>query len=64
MWTGRFWAITQRKIIIPYRRFETTCPLHLTFQESKNLGFLTLEGGTENFSRDIGNKLPLLAQLS
>jgi len=26
---SRFWGITQRIVVIPYRRFRTTCPSHL-----------------------------------
>jgi len=60
MRTALFWVVIQRKVLIPYRRFETTCLLLLKSQESKNLGFLTLEDGTENLSRNVGNKLPLI----
>jgi len=44
-----FWVITQRVVVIPYRRF-------VFF-----FGFLTPEDGTDRLSRNVSKKLPLLA---
>jgi hypothetical protein len=64
--TALFWVITQRVMVIPYRRFGTTCLLQLKGQESKKkagflLGFFTPEDGTDRLSRNVGEELPLLA---
>jgi len=56
MRTALFWAITQRVVEIPYRRFGTTCQSHL-----RRSGFLTLEDFTDMLSRNVGKELPLLA---
>lgn len=54
-----FRVITQREVVITFRRFGTTYRPHL--QDKKLLGFLTPEGGTEWLSRNVGKELPLLA---
>ena len=46
-----FWAITQRVVVISYRRFGMTY----------RIGFLNPEVGTGRLSLNVGNKLPLLA---
>jgi hypothetical protein len=59
-----FWGITQRRMVILYRRFGTAYPSHL--QDSRSLrsffvcfvGFLTLEDGTDELSRNVGKRLP------
>ena len=58
------WAITQRVVVIPYRRFGTTSRSHLQgsrIQEERNQVFLTLEGGTDGMSQNVGKELQLLA---
>jgi len=51
--TALFWVITQRVVVISYRRFETTYRFHL--QGS------TPEIWSERLSRNVGEKLLLLA---
>ena len=51
-------AITQRVMIIPYRRFGTTCRSH--FQGKDRLTHLSLEDGTDRLSRIVGKQLPLI----
>jgi hypothetical protein len=46
MITAFFWAVTQRVVVIHYRRFGTTHHPH-------PIGFLTLEDGTDRFSRNV-----------
>jgi len=46
--TALFWAITQRVVVIPYRRLETSYLSHLKM-------------GADRLSRNVGTKLPLLA---
>jgi hypothetical protein len=46
-----FWDITQRRVVILYRRFGTTY----------RSNFLTLEDGTDMLSRNIGKVFPLYA---
>jgi len=41
------WDITQRIVVIPYRRFRTTNQSHL--QVSRNPNFLTLGDGSDRF---------------
>jgi hypothetical protein len=48
-----FWDITQRQVVIIYRRFGTTYRSHLQGH------FLTLEYGTYTLSRNVGKGLPL-----
>ena len=47
-----FGDFTQRKLVIPYRRFGTTYPSHLQ-------GSRILEDGTDRLSRNIGTELSL-----
>jgi hypothetical protein len=59
-----FWDITQRKVVILYRRFGTTYRSHL--QGSSHIrrilvGFLDLEDGTDILYRNVGIELPLCA---
>jgi hypothetical protein len=51
-------VITQRILVIPYRRFGTTYWSHL--QGSRKTGFLTFEDGTEKFYRNVVKELPVL----
>jgi hypothetical protein len=44
-----FWGITQRRVVIVYRRFGTTYRPILTGQESE-FGVLNREDGTDKFS--------------
>ena len=52
--TALFWVITQRTLLIPYRRFGTTHRSYL-------LGYLILEDGPDMMFRNVGIVLPLLA---
>jgi hypothetical protein len=54
-----FWGITQRQVIILYRRFGTTYRSHI-----QGSNFLTLEDGTDTLSRNVGKGLPLDAVLN
>jgi len=56
--TAFLWVITQRVVVISYRRFGTTCRSHL---QGHIFGFLTLEYGPGRLSRNVGKELPLLA---
>jgi hypothetical protein len=51
-----FWAITQRVVVIPYRRFEETCRSRVP--RVKNQRFLTRDKGTDTFPRNVGKELP------
>jgi len=44
-----FWEITQRMVVIPYRRSGTSYRL-------------TLEDGTEKLSRNVGKEFPLYTE--
>ena len=57
--TALFWAVTQRVVVIPYRRFGTTYRSRLS--RVKNQRFLTLDEGTDTFPRNVGKELPLRA---
>ena len=71
--TGFFWVITQRGVVIPYRRFGTTYRSCLQRSrtpppkkeraqiETSLFGFLTLEDGTDKLSQNVGKELLLLA---
>jgi hypothetical protein len=48
-----FWDVTELIVVIPYRSFGTNCRSHL--QGSRN-NFVTLEGGTDSLSRNVGKK--------
>jgi hypothetical protein len=55
-----FWGITQRRVVIFYRRFGTTYRSHLKGSRSPLfLAFFPLDDGTETLSRNVGNGLPL-----
>jgi hypothetical protein len=61
-----FWGITQRRVVIVYRRFGTTYRSHLQRSRSPSLGlldrvldFLTVEDGTDKLSRNVGQVLTL-----
>jgi len=55
--TALFWVITQRVVVISYRRFGTTYQSH----PQGSRGPLNPEDGTDKLSRNVGKKLPLLA---
>jgi len=59
--TALFWLITQRVVVISYRRFVTAYRSHSQCQESKSCWFLNPEDWTHRLSRHIGTKVPLLA---
>jgi len=63
--TAFFSAITQRVVVISYRRFGTTYHPIFESQESVldscRLEFLTLQDVIDRPSRNVGKKLPLLA---
>ena len=54
-----FWDITQRMVVIPYRRFGTNYRSHLQGSKIKKERFLTTEDRTDRMSRNVGKKLPL-----
>jgi len=54
--TALLWDITQRVVVISYRRCGTTHG-----PDFRSFGFLTPEFGTDSLSRNICKKLPLLA---
>jgi hypothetical protein len=62
-----FWGITQRRVVILYRRFRTTYRSHLQGSRSLRmvpfLDFLTLEDGTDTLSRNVGKGSQLEAAL-
>jgi hypothetical protein len=51
-----FWDITQRRMVIIYRRFGIT---YRSYLEGFFLDFLTLEDGTDMLYRNVGKELPL-----
>jgi len=53
-----FWDITQRIVVISYRRFGTTYPPHLQESNSR-VKIIGLEDGTDRLSRNVGKELPL-----
>jgi len=54
--TALLWVITQRVVVISYRRFGTTYLSHFQgFTE-----FLSFEDGADSSSRNVGRKLSLL----
>jgi hypothetical protein len=58
--TAFFWVITQRVMVTFYGRFGAT--YRSQHQGSRiQVGFLTPEDGTARLSRNVRNKLPLLA---
>jgi hypothetical protein len=63
MKTALFWVITQRVVVISYRRFGTTYWSHLQGSKSQEKEFLTPYNGTDRLFRNVGRKLPRRAQL-
>jgi len=62
MRTAFFWVIMHEVVVIPFQRFETTCQSHVHGSRSQESKFLTLEDGTDRLFRNVGKKLPLLAE--
>jgi hypothetical protein len=56
-----FWVITQRRVVILYRRFGAM--YRSQFQGSRKKPFLTVEHGTDTLSRNVGKGLSLDAAL-
>jgi hypothetical protein len=57
-------GVTQRRVVILYRRLGTTYRSHLQGSRSpRRVGFLTIEDGTDTLSRNVGKGLPLDAAL-
>jgi hypothetical protein len=54
--TALFWVITQRVVVISYRRFEKTYRSH-----PRGSRVLNPEDGNDRLSRNVRKKLPLLA---
>ena len=52
-----FWDFRQRRMVIPYRRFDTNYQSHI----QAFLGVLTLEDETDILSLNVGKELPLYA---
>ena len=61
--TTLFWALMQI-VVIPYRRFGTTCRSHLQGSKIQSisflLGFLTFDDRINRMSRNLGKELPPL----
>ena len=55
-----FCEITHRIMVFHYRRFGTTYRSRLQGSRIQEFGYLTPENGTDWFSRNVGNKFPLL----
>jgi hypothetical protein len=53
-----FWDITQRVVVISYRRFGITYPSHLEESNSR-VKIVALEDETNRLSRNVGKELPL-----
>jgi hypothetical protein len=56
-----FWGITQRRMVILYRRFGTTYRSQLLVQEIQEEDFLTVENLIDTLSRNVGEGLPFEA---
>jgi hypothetical protein len=56
-----FWIVTQRVVVILYRRFGTISLFHIKGSRIQE-GFLTLEDGTAKLSHNINKELPLLTE--
>jgi hypothetical protein len=52
-----FWDVTQRRLVISYRRFGTTYRFHLQRSSKPRflLDYLTHEDGSDRLSRNVGN---------
>jgi hypothetical protein len=71
MRTALFLAVTQRVLVILYRRFGTTYPIFKGHESTKTFESLdvrhnslpieVLEDGIVRLSRNVGKELPLLA---
>jgi hypothetical protein len=62
MVSAPFWDITERQVVIVYRRFGKTYRSHLQGLGSPNLFFLDffiVEDGTDMLSRNVGKQLQL-----
>jgi hypothetical protein len=55
--TALVWDITQRIVVIYYRRFGTT---YRSLIQDSRIQFLNADDGTARLSRNVGDKLPLL----
>jgi hypothetical protein len=64
MRTELFWGITQRQVVIFYRRFGTTSIASSRVKKSKesNFDFLTLENGAETSEKDYDSTLGCTAE--
>jgi hypothetical protein len=62
MKTALFWTLMQRVVVIPYRRFGTTCRSHLHGSKIQTisllLGFFTLDVRIGRLFRNVGTELP------
>jgi hypothetical protein len=56
-----FWDITQRRMLMLYRRFGQ--PIRPIFKGQEELDFLSLEDGSDRLSLNVGKALPLDAAL-
>jgi len=56
-----FWDFTQLRVVLSYQRFAKTDRSHLQGSSSLRRNYLTLEDGTERFSRNVCKKLPFCA---
>ena len=54
-----FWDITQRRVVILYRRSGQHIGPIFKGQEVQEEDFFTLEDGTDRLSRNVGKGLPL-----
>jgi hypothetical protein len=60
--TELFWHITQREVVLPYRRFGTTYPIFM--DQGSWILFLDswpLKMGPDRLSQNVGKELPLFA---
>jgi hypothetical protein len=60
MRSALFWDVTRRRVVIVYRRFETTSvsSSRTKSQESYSDSDSTREDGTDTLSRNVGKQLP------
>jgi len=61
MRSSLFWDVTQRRLVVIYRRFGTTCRSQLKELNFKGqtVDYLTLGDETERLSRDACIELPV-----
>jgi len=57
MWSSLFWDITQRRLIVTLPTFRDSLPVPSSWTA------LTLDDGTDNLSRKVGNRLSMNAAL-